>query len=120
LAAEIDEVAMTVEEPTRIDIYAFDPKQQRVYVVIADHLGWDEDEEEHHLLCLNEKIKNYLYFLTSGQLEEHKPQWKGFPVTIRVTALCEPKGEGVKFYRIAKELIRDAGFSFEFKLGSLE
>lgn len=111
---------MTVEEPTRIDINAFDPKAGRVYLVIADHLGWDKGEEEHHLLCLNDKLQNYLHFLQSGQLEEYKPQWKGFPITIRVAALHPPKGEGIKFYKIAKELVRDAGFTFEFELESAE
>jgi hypothetical protein len=111
---------MTVEEPTRVDINAFDPKKKRVFLVIADQLSWDEDEEEHHLLCLNEKVQNYLHFLKSGQLEEHRPDWKGFPVTIRVVALYPPKGEGIKFYKIAEQLVEDAGFTLEFELTTLK
>ena len=57
---------MTVEEPKVIDISAFDKRKRHVYLVIADHLGWGEDEEEHHLLCLQAKINAYLYFIESG------------------------------------------------------
>ena len=107
---------MTVEEPKVIDISAFDKRKRHVYLVIADHLGWGEDEEEHHLLCLQAKINAYLYFIESGQLKEQLPDWAGFPITIKVVAKYVPRGEGTKFHKLVAKIVEDAGVTYELEV----
>ena len=107
---------MTVEELKVVDISAFDRRKGRIYLAIADHLGWGEDEEEHHLLCLQAKINAYLYFIESGQLKEQLPDWAGFPITIKVVAKYVPRGEGTKFHKLVAKIVEDAGVTYELEV----
>jgi hypothetical protein len=107
---------MTVEEPKVVDISAFDRSKGRIYLAIADHLGWGGDEEEHHLLCLQAKINTYLHFIESGQLNEQFPDWAGFPITIKVVAKYVPRGEGTKFHKMVSKFVEDAGFTYEVEV----
>lgn len=107
---------MTVEELKVVDISAFDRRKGRIYLAIADHLGWGEDKEEHHLLCLQAKINTYLHFIESGQLNEQFPDWAGFPITIKVWAKYVPRGEGIKFHKLVSKFVEDAGFTYEVEV----
>jgi hypothetical protein len=107
---------MTVEEPKVIDIPAFNKREGRLYLVISDHLGWGENEEEHHLLCLQAKVNAYLHFVESGQLKEQLPDWSGFPITIKVAAKYLPRGEGTKFHKLVGKIVEDAGFTYELEV----
>ena len=64
---------MTIEEVDKIDRLAFDRKNGDVFLVISDHLAWDEDEGE-YLLALQAKLNTYLEFVESGQLYAKYPR----------------------------------------------
>jgi hypothetical protein len=106
---------MTVEQPKVIDFVSTSKERTRVYLTISDHLDWSEDDEEHHLLSLQEKIQNYLHFVESGQLAKYRSEFKGLPVTIRVKAKYPLQGEGVKFYEAVHKIVADAGLTLEFE-----
>ena len=106
---------MTVEQPKTIDFVSANKERNRVYLTISDHLDWSAEDEEHHLLSLQEKIQNYLHFVESGQLAKYRPDFKELPVTIHVRAKYPLRGEGVKFYEAAQKIVSEAGFTLEFE-----
>ena len=106
---------MTVEQPEVIDFVSTNNERTRVYLTISDHLDWSDDEEEHHLYFLHEKIQNYLHFVRSGQLAKYRSDLRDLPVTIHVRAKYPLRGEGVKFYETASKVVSDAGLALEFE-----
>ena len=106
---------MTVEQPKVIDFVSTNKEGTRVYLTISDHLDWRADDEEHHLLSLQEKINHYLHFAESGQLAKYRPEFEGLPVTIHVRAKYPLRGEGVKFYEAAHKIVADTGLTLEFE-----
>ena len=106
---------MTVEQPKVIDFVSTNKEGTRVFLTISDHLDWGEDDEQHHLHFLHEKIQNYLHFVESGQLAMYRSDLKGVPVTIHVRAKHPLRGEGVKFYEVANKFVSDAGLTLEFE-----
>lgn len=106
---------MTVEQLDVVDFVSANKEKTRVYLTISDHLEWDE-EEQHHLYALHEKILRYLHFIESGQLEKFDASYKGLPVTIQVRAKYPLKGDGPKFYEIARKVVEDAGFILELEV----
>lgn len=108
---------MTVEQLDVVDFVWANKEKTRAYVTISDHLNWGADDEEpHHLYCLHEKIRRYLHFIESGQLEEHDPSLKGLPVTIHVRAKYPVEGQGHEFYKRARKVVEDAGYTLELEV----
>jgi hypothetical protein len=106
---------MSVEQPEVIDFIYANEDKTRTYLTISDHLDWSEENEEHHLYSLHEKIQNYLHFIESGQLAKYRPDLTDLPVTICVRAKYPASGKGVEFYEAANKIVADAGFSLEFE-----
>jgi hypothetical protein len=108
---------LSVTEPNKIDFIAKPNGEDRVYLIISDHLDWVTDEGE-HLLVLQEKLNNYLHYIESGQLIENYPQYKETPVRIRVRGKYPLSAEAAKFYGLAEARVEELGFSLEFSLAS--
>jgi hypothetical protein len=106
---------LSVREPDKIDFVARPDGEDRIYLVISDHLDWVTEEGE-HLLVLQEKLNNYLHYIESGQPIEDYPQFRGMPVGIRVRGKYPLSTEATKFYRLAEAKTEELGFSLEFSL----
>ena len=104
---------MTVEDLDKIDFTAFDPKSGTLYLVVSDHLDWDEPEGE-HLLTLQEKLNTYLEFIDSEQIYRDVPKSAGSKIVIRVMGKYPLSDEARKFYGLASKFIEDAGYSLQF------
>jgi hypothetical protein len=104
---------MTVEEAGKIDFTTIDPASGDVYLVVSDHLGWEQEGE--HLLLLQEKLNSYLACIESGELYAKFPKAIGRRIVIQVTGKFPLSNEAHKFYRLAGKAIEDAGFSLIFK-----
>jgi hypothetical protein len=104
---------MTVEDLDKIDFTLFDSKSGTLYLVVSDHLGWDELEGE-HLLTLQEKLNTYLAFIDTGQIYRDLPKAAGSKIVIRVIGKYPLSDEARKFYRLAGKFIEDAGYSLQF------
>jgi hypothetical protein len=61
---------MSVENRELIDFISIDPSN-KVALTISDHLKWDNNED--HLLILQDKINAYLEVIESGQIYEIYP-----------------------------------------------
>lgn len=64
---------MTIEQLDKVDVIAND--NEKVILVISDHLEWDDQNEK--LLLLQDKLNLYLSFIESGEIFEQYPIAKG-------------------------------------------
>lgn len=108
---------MSILETKVIDICVV-PKTEpdKVVLVIADHLGWDEAEEGEHLLMLQEKVNTYISFYENGEIYELLPSAKGKAPVIRIIAKHALSHEAERFIDGATPVLRDAGIELEFVL----
>ena len=102
-----------ISELNKIDFLTKPHDENRITLVVTDHLEWTEHEGE-HLLMLQQKLNNYLYYIESGRLAEDYPQYKDMPVTIQVAGKFPLSQEAKKFYSLATARIEELGFSLEF------
>ena len=73
---------MSVEETDCIDIIRHDSAHEKIILDITDHLEWDD--ENGHLLKLQDKLNAYLYFLKSGKVYEGHDEFRGKTFVINV------------------------------------
>lgn len=108
---------MSILETSVIDICAI-PKAEpdKVVLVIADHLGWEESEEGEHLMMLQEKINTYLAFYENGEIYESLPSARGKTPVIRIMGKYALSSEAETFIDSATPVLRDAGVKLEFVL----
>lgn len=103
---------MSVEDKSIIDIVSTD-LSGNVILTISDHLEWDDENE--HLLILQEKVNAYLGAIETGELFKKYPKAEGKNIVIRIIALNEPNEDGFVFLDRAKGILNSAGYDFEFK-----
>lgn len=110
---------MSIEKVKTIDFIGTNKETGAVTLGISDHLDWNDSKNE-HLLILQEKVNTYLAFIEGGQLYEECPSAKGKDVTIQVIGRYALNEEAKKFYQVAGEIVKNAGFDLQFKLLSDE
>jgi hypothetical protein len=103
---------MSIEQKDVIDFVSIHPSGNAV-LTISDHLPWDEENE--HLILLQDKINAYLGAIEGGELYEAYPKAKGRKIVIRIVALDPPNRDGFLFLERAKEILTSAGYGFEFR-----
>ena len=84
-----------------------------VVLTITDHLKWDNENE--HLLVLQDKINTYLGTIESHELYEKYPKAIDKNICIRIVSFHEPNYDGLIFLERVKEIIEKAGYGFEVK-----
>jgi len=104
---------MTIEQTNVIDIIGHDKENNKLNLIISDHLEWDEENEK--LLLLQEKINSYLAFLESEEILEHYPNSKYEAYVIKIISKYKPNEEAEKFLNLAKETIIEAGFNLKWE-----
>ena len=104
---------MTIEQTNVIDIIGHDKENNKLNLIISDHLEWDEENEK--LLLLQEKINSYLAFLESEEILEHYPNSKYEAYVIKIVSKYKPNEEAEKFLNLAKETIIEAGFNLKWE-----
>jgi len=102
---------MSIEQLDKIDIISVDPSA-RLVLTIADHLAWDTEQE--HLHLLQEKINQYLTFITTGQILERYPDAHSKVICISLASLYEPNERAVEFLHRCKESLYNVGVTFEW------
>jgi hypothetical protein len=108
---------MSIEDKNIIDIVSIDDEDNAV-LTITDHLEWDTENE--HLLILQDKINSYLGAIEGGELYTKYPNAENRNIIIRVIGLHSPTEEGQVFLERVKEVLETGGYSFQFKLHSIE
>ncbi|WP_321784408.1 DUF6572 domain-containing protein [Paraburkholderia sp. J94] len=100
---------MSILDTNIIDVIGIDVPNGIVRLGISDHLAWDEDENG-HLILLQDKINTYLVYLESGQVYENNPNTKGCKFEIELVAKYELSQGALDFFKQAKMIVRGAGF----------
>ena len=107
---------MTIEQIDKIDIIGINKIDDYVCLTISDHLKWDNTNRK--LEVLQDKINSYLQFIESGQITEDYPDSTNRKVVIELYSKYPPNKEGLKFIECVSPIIKEAGFSFRYKLAS--
>ncbi len=102
---------MTIEQTDGVDFVSIDHKSGDVFLLISDHLEWDEDGE--HLLLLQEKINAYLRFIESVEIYDRFPQLKGKKIVINVANKFPFSEQADRFFKLASDVITKAGFRLQ-------
>lgn len=102
---------MSIEQSNVVDFINISNDQNIAYASISDHLDWTENEEK-HLILLQNKINNYLAFFESGEIERRFPETKGKKLVINLVLKFNPSEKGNEFLSIAENIVEDAGFGF--------
>ncbi len=93
--------------------------EDKVTLCISDHIPWDDEVINAHLVILQEKINDYLDFIYSGQIYE---EFGGFGKTpnIKVIFCYEPVKETIEFLEDVKEQISREGYELEWLFRPIE
>lgn len=102
---------MSVENLKIIDFVSID-LNGNVVLTISDHLEWDENNE--HLLVLQNKINAYLSSIESGDLYKQYSGAIGRNIVINLVIKHVPNKDGKIFIKRIKEVVTSAGHSFTF------
>ena len=89
-----------------IDIITTD-KHALLVLTISDHLEWDNENE--HLLLLQDKIHSYLDFIENGQLVENYPDKADKEIMIQIIFKYYPNKTADKFLAIVERFLNEKG-----------
>ncbi len=104
---------MSVDQKDKVDVISV-AQDGRVTLTISDHLPWDEENE--HLLILQDKINLYLSFIESGQIFESYPKAKDANLVISIVLKYAPFGDSLVFLTRCSETVSKAGIDFEWRI----
>lgn len=99
---------MTVVQTDTIDFVSIEKNTGLVKLTISDHLDWNQENQ--HLLLLQEKINTYLSFIEGGELYDIYPEAKGKSIVINITYKYNPSEGCLNFLKKAEHIIKEAGF----------
>lgn len=103
---------MSVEDKNVIDVISID-KDGNTVLTISDHLKWDDENE--HLLILQDKINAYLESIEGGDLYVKYPNAENRNIVIRIISLNKPNKDGQIFLDRARGVLEGAGYGFKFE-----
>jgi hypothetical protein len=106
---------MTIQQSNVVDFVAFRQEDENAFLIIVDHLDWDEEEGE-HLWLLQEKLNTYLAFIEGGQLVEEFPGIIGKAVTIKVKGIYPLSEQAKNFFNLSQKKVAEAGAKLCFEL----
>ena len=106
---------MSISETETVDFATIDKATGDVWLVITDHLPWDEDEGG-HLLLLQDKLNAYLRFIESGEMLQQFPQLGGRRICIVLAGKFPLSDRAQRFIEMAGAAIKSAGFALQFRL----
>lgn len=104
---------MSVENLKVIDFASID-KNGNAVLTISDHLKWDDNDE--HLLILQNKINAYLSAIETGNFFDDYPGAKGRNIFISIVAKYKPNDSARLFLNETKEILQSAGYGFKFSI----
>jgi hypothetical protein len=106
---------MTIEQSDTIDIASIDKASGELWLTISDHLPWADDEDD-HLVLLQDKLNAYLGFIESGQVFEELPNAAGRSVVINIIGKFPLSQTAERFFANAQAAVAGAGFRLQFSM----
>jgi hypothetical protein len=98
-----------------IDFHSIDKDTGELWLTIADELPWQDDDDE-HLMLLQEKLNTYLRFIESGELYKKIPNVKDRRIAINLVGKYFLNRSADEFLHMARIAIANAGFRLQFSL----
>ena len=86
---------MSLEHIDKVDALGLDQRTRHVVLTIAD--SWNWNNENQHLLALQEKINAYLNFIETGQVWEAYTMDKARNLRINVVFRYSPPASALEF-----------------------
>lgn len=83
-----------VANPATIDLFAFDPKTDRVLLVMNEARPWDESDLRLHEL--QEKFNAYVSFLLDGEMVTEHPELAGKAARIELHCDAMPNARAIE------------------------
>ena len=102
---------MSVEDLKVIDFVSID-KTDKAVLTISDHLEWDDNNE--HLLILQNKINAYLEAIENGNLYKQYPKAENRKIVINIAVKYAPNKTGKIFLQKVKGTLEAAGYGYSF------
>lgn len=104
---------MSIEQTNIVDVVSVDRDSGDLLITVSDHLPWDQ-EEDRHLLLLQEKLNAYLRFVESGEVMKKFPDANSRNIVINVVGKFPLSVKAKMFFEQAGSAIRAAGFDLRF------
>ena len=105
---------MSVEQADTIDLIGVEAATGKVVLTISDHLDWDENNE--HVLILQDKINSYLAFIESGELVSAYPDGEGRVPVIEVVMRLPPPQVGLEFLNRVGAILGPTGIELRHRV----
>jgi DUF2075 family protein len=105
---------MSLSEVRQVDAIGEDKETGSIVVTLIDEISWDD--ENSHLLLLQEKINNYLAFIESGEIQISYQSSVNKKVIINVVMQYGPTNNGVAFLEKVKQIVINATIGFEYSV----
>jgi hypothetical protein len=103
---------MSVDQKDTVDLISTSP-DGKVMLTISDHLPWDENNE--HLLVLQDKLNSYLMFIESGEIFVSYSTAKNKSLIIEVVMQYKPNEVALVFLTRSKESIENTGVQLRWR-----
>ena len=104
---------MSIEQVDKIDFIST-TSNGKVQLTISDHLEWND--EENHLLILQNKLNAYLSFIESGQILESYSTALNKDVIISIVMKYEPTENSSIFLNNCKNFLEKNGYEFKWEV----
>lgn len=102
---------MSVENNKVIDAISVNRKDS-VVLTISDHLKWDDENE--HLIILQDKINAYLEVIESGEIYESYPDARDRAFQIDIAFKFPPNEIAIDFLKRVKEILLQSGHELHY------
>jgi hypothetical protein len=96
-----------------LDYVSVNKESGHVVLSISDDLDWDE--QQRHLLLLQDKLNFYLGFIESDQIYIDYPDAKGREIDIRIYCQYTIPEVGVEFLNKVVTLFKQSGYNLQVK-----
>lgn len=108
---------MSIAQTNIIDAIGVDNATGDVVLTITDHFEWTENNNE-HLLLLQEKLNAYLRFVESGEIVKAYPNAKNRAILIDVVCKYPLNQQAQGFYSQVAQIVEGAGIKLQWRLFS--
>jgi hypothetical protein len=106
---------MSIDQTDTIDFTALDKASGDLWLTISDHLPWEENEDD-HLVLLQNKLNAYLRFIESGEVFKTVPDTKARGIVINLVGKFPLSQKADFFFGKARVAVEGAGFRLQFSL----
>jgi hypothetical protein len=106
---------MSIDQTDAIDFATIDKASGDLWLTTSDHLSWEENEDN-HLVLLQNKLNAYLRFIESGEVFKKVPDAKGRNVVINLVGKFPLSQKADSLFENARAAVEGSGFRLQFSL----